>query len=94
MNSNNPITIDNKIYDKLTLNLALSTIYNISGENDTSVAIRAIPTCTDSDGVHNVHNETKTIYCGKLSELSDLSDKVYLLNILNNLQDLINSKGW
>lgn len=94
MNSNNPITIDNKVYDKLTLNLALSTTYNASGENDTSVAIRATPTCIDNDGIHNAHNETKTIYCGKLSELSNSSDNAYLNNIVNNLQSLINSKGW
>lgn len=94
MNSNNPITIDNKVYDKLTLNLALSTTYNASGENDTSVAIRVTPTLIDNDGVQNAHNEIKSIYCGKLSELANSADYTYLNNIVNNLQNLINSKGW
>lgn len=94
MNSNNPINIDNKIYDKLTVNLALSTVYNTSGDNDVSVAIRVIPTCVDNDGIYNANNNTKTIYCSKLSELADMSDINNITDIIEALQNLINSKGW
>lgn len=95
MNSSNPITIDDQIYDKLTINLAVTTSYNSSGERDMSIAMRVIPTRVDSvNGVQTADNAAHTVYRGKLAELQNESEQSCVLSMTQALQQFLINKGW
>lgn len=93
MNSSNPIIIDNKIYDKLTINLAISTNYN-NNMNDMNMALRATPTCLTNEGVSTLDGAAHTLYKGSLSELQNEVESDCVSSIINAIQNLITSKGW
>jgi hypothetical protein len=90
---NNPIVIENQTYDKLIVNLAVSTNYNASGEEDMNIAIRLVPTRLDPErGVVTADANSIGIFRGRLSELQSDAEISLAQNILSSLQNLINSK--
>lgn len=95
MNSSNPITIDDQVYDKLTVNLAVTTNYNSNGERDMSIAMRVIPTRIDPIvGVQTADSAAYTVYRGRLAELQNESEQSCVLAMTQALQQFISSKGW
>ena len=94
MNSANPITIDDKVYDKLTVNLAVSTNYNAAGERDMSIALRVVPTFIDNEGVHTADSSAYTVYRGRISELQTQQEVDCVATMVGALQNFIASKGW
>jgi hypothetical protein len=95
MNSLNPITIDDQVYDKLTVNLAVTTSYNASGDRDMSIAMRVIPTRIDPiSGPQTADSAAYTVYRGRLAELQNESEQSCVLAMTQALQQFISSKGW
>jgi hypothetical protein len=95
MNSSNPITIDDQVYDKLIVNLAVTTSYNTSGDRDMSIAMRVIPTRIDPiQGVQTADNSAYIVYRGRLAELQNESEQSCVLAMTQALQQFISIKGW
>lgn len=92
MNLNNPIIIDNQVYDKATINLAVSTNYS-NGIEDLNMAIRIVPTRIDPNG-NSVTADAHSIglFRGRLSELSSQAENELVNSLLVNLQNLLNEK--
>lgn len=94
MNSANPMTIDGKVYDKLTVNLAVSSQYNVAGERDLSIALRVVPTLVDNEGVKTADNAAYTVYRGRISELQSQQEVDCVTTMIGALQNFITSQGW
>ena len=92
MNLNHPINIDNQIYDKATINLAVSTNYT-NGAPDLNMAIRIVPTRIDPNGnAVTADANAMGIFRGRLSELVGESENALVSNLLISLQNLLNEK--
>lgn len=95
MQSANPITIDGKVYDRLTVNLAVTTSYNAAGERDMSIAMRVIPTRIDAEaGVQTADSAAYTAYRGRLAELQNEQEQACVQAMASALQQFIATKGW
>ncbi|MFM7795202.1 MAG: hypothetical protein ACKO7N_00360 [Candidatus Nitrosotenuis sp.] len=90
MNSNNPI----QNYDKLSVNLAVTSFYKPDGNRDLNIALRVIPTKVDENGVSTLDNEAYTVYRGSLMELKDETEQTCVGKMIVALQEFINSRGW
>lgn len=92
MNLNNPIIIDNQVYDKATINLAVSTNYS-NGVEDLNMALRIVPTRIDPNG-NPVTADANSIgiFRGRLSEMASQSENDLVTNLLVSLQNLLNEK--
>lgn len=92
MNLNHPINIDNQIYDKATINLAVSTNYT-NGVPDLNMAIRIVPTRIDPNGnAVTADANAMGIFRGRLSEMASPSEIDLVNNLLVSLQNLLNEK--
>ena len=89
MNSNNPISLGDVIYDKFNINLAISTSYN-NGNEEVNLALRVIP--SDSNN-NTLDNNAIGLVRGYYSEL-DSAEQEFIDTIANAIQNLINNKGW
>ena len=95
MQSASPVTIDGATYDRLTVNLAVTTTYNAAGERDMSIAMRVIPTRIDADGVvKTADSAAHTVYRGRLAELRTADEQVCVQSMTAALQQFIASQGW
>lgn len=94
MLSSKPIVVDNVTYDRLSINLAVSTSYNTEGQQNMSVALRAVPTAVTSDGVLTLDSQAKTMYKGSLNELVNVDEQAYGVALIQALQNLLSSKEW
>ena len=90
MISNNPI--DN--YDKLSINLAVTSFYKSDGSRDMNIALRVIPTKIEANQVITLDDHTYTVYRGSLNELKDNSEQECVGKMIVALQEFINSRGW
>lgn len=95
MQSANPVTIDGKTYDRLSVNLAVTTSYNAAGERDMSIAMRVIPTRIDAEeGVQTADAAAHTVYRGRLSELRTADEQACVQSMTAALAGFIQSQGW
>lgn len=94
MQSANPLTIDGVAYDRLSVNLAVTTSYNAAGERDMSIAMRVVPTRIDADGVHTADAAAHTVYRGRLSELRTADEQACVQSMTAALQQFIASQEW
>lgn len=94
MQSASPITVDGVTYDRLTVNLAVSTTYNAAGERDMSIALRVIPTAITPEGQKTLDAQSHTIYRGRFSELRDAEEQACAVAMTQILQNFIASRGW
>ena len=88
-----PLNIDGVVYDRLVINLAVSTNYNSNNESDLSLALRLVPARVD-DNNSLVTNDSKAIgiYRGRVGELQDTNEVDFVENLVNSLTNLVNSK--
>lgn len=92
MNLNNPVTIDNQVYDKATVNLAVSTTYT-NGVEDLNMAIRIVPARLDPNGnLVTADTNALGIFRGRLSEITSDAENNLVNNLLISLQALLNEK--
>ena len=95
MQSANPAVIDGQTYDKLTVNLAVTTTYDTAGERDMSIAMRVIPTRIDAEGgVVTADAAAYTVYRGTLSELQSEQEQACVQAMTAALGQYIAAKGW
>ena len=93
MNASSPITIDGKVFDKYSLNLAINGKYLADGTPDASIAARFIPTRLIEDGEpEQAQEQSVNIALGSLSG-SDNSTLTAVAEISAALQKFIISKG-
>lgn len=94
MQSVSPMTIDGATYDRLTVNLAVTTTYNAAGERDMSIAMRVIPTRIDAEGVHTADAAAHTVYRGRLAELRTADEQACVQSMTAALGQFIAAQGW
>lgn len=95
MQSANPVVIDGQTFDKLTVNLAVTTQYNAAGERDMSIAMRVIPTRIDAAvGVVTADSAANTVYRGRLAELHGEHEQTCVAAMTAALGQFIAAKGW
>lgn len=94
MNSSNPITLDNITYDRLSVNLAVTSVYNAAGERDMSIALRVIPTAITPDGAKTLDAQAYTVYRGRLAELRTADEQSCVQDMTTALASFIQSQGW
>lgn len=94
MLSQNPITKDGVTYDRLTISLAASNRYLPSGESQTSIALRAVPTAITPEGVQTLDAEAKTIHRGSRAELRSDEEEVCVDVMSRVLVAFLHEQGW
>ena len=71
MTASNPITINEKSYDRYSLNLAITGFYKGDGTPDANVAMSLIPTRVENGEVEQAGLEhRKAVVLGSLSQAS------------------------
>lgn len=90
MISNNPVGD----YDKLSVNLAVTSFYKTDGSRDMNIALRVIPTKVNDGTVTTLDDQAYTVYRGSLNELKDVPEQECLGKIIVVLQEFINNRGW
>jgi hypothetical protein len=95
MQAASPVVHDGQTYDRLSVNLAVTTSYNAAGERDMSIAMRVIPTRIDAEiGAVTLDSHAHTVYRGRLAELKTPDEQACVQQMTQALQALIESKGW
>jgi hypothetical protein len=94
MQSQNPITVDDITYDKLTISLAVSNRYSASGDSTLSIALRAVPTAITEEGVKTLDSQAHTVYRGRLEELRTDDEKACVETMSAVLIAYIHEQGW
>lgn len=95
MQSASPVVHDGLTYDRLSVNLAVTTAYNAAGERDMSIAMRVIPTRIDAEaGAVTLDSHAHTVFRGRLAELSGADEWACVQAMTAALQQFIAAKGW
>lgn len=90
----NPITVGDQTYDRLTINLAVSTQATAAGD-DMSIVIRAVPTGIAADGsTVTLGAQAASILRGRLSEMRSEDESAAASTLLSAIQQFIASQGW
>jgi hypothetical protein len=92
MNATNPIEINGKSYDKLSLNLAITGRYLGDGSSDANVAMRLVPTRIENGEVFTADEAAIGISLGTLAG-SDAATQQAVGSIQAALQAYITAKG-
>ena len=92
MTATKPTIIDGKIFDKYSINFAVTGKYNADGTPDASVALRLIPTRIEDGVVETNEENAKAIVFGTM-EHADNEAKAAFAAISQALQSYLNSKG-
>ena len=92
MNATNPIEINGKSYDKLSLNLAITGRYLGDGSSDANVAMRLVPTRIENGEVFTADEAAIGISLGTLAG-SDAATQQAVGAIQAALQSYISAKG-
>jgi hypothetical protein len=94
LTTNNPITADGKIYDKLAANLALSPMEQADGFG-VSIAVRLTPYLVGANGPERLDAEAKSVVYGDATvEAQTDPDVAQFLQALEAAaQAFINAKG-
>lgn len=94
MNSASPITIDGVTYDRLSVNLAVTSSYNVTGERDMSIALRVVPTAISPDGVQTLDSQAHAVFKGSLASISNADEAACVQAMTAALATYISSQGW
>ena len=92
MNATNPIEINGKSYDKLSLNLAITGRYLGDGSSDANVAMRLVPTRIQGGEVITADEAAIGIVLGSLAG-ADAATQQAVGAIQAALQAYIEAKG-
>lgn len=94
INTNNPITRDGRVYDKLAVNLALSPIPNENGYG-LSIAVRLTPYFINENGVERLDDEVRAVVYGDATQeaQSDPAVAQFLQALEAAGQSFIDAKG-
>jgi hypothetical protein len=92
MNSSNPKTINGKVYDKYSLNLAINGMYKEDGTPDANIAMRLIPTRVENGVVEKVDEQSIPVYLGTIVG-ADEATQLAVAKVQQALQEFIQLKG-
>ena len=87
-----PITIDGQVFDRYSLNLAISGGYTPAGDTDARVAMRLVPTRLESGLVHTADAHATGITLGTLAG-ADPATQTAVAAIQQALQSYLSAKG-
>lgn len=93
MIATNPIQIDGQIFDRYSLNLAISGRYEADGSPNACINLMLTPTCIADDEVVTAPDASVSILRGKLSEVTDPAEQVAIAAIQAALQTFLAAKG-
>ncbi|NBT07548.1 MAG: hypothetical protein EBS98_01980 [Chitinophagia bacterium] len=83
------MNINNPIYENTTINLAVTTKFNIDGTEDASIAMRAIPTVIQDGIVVTKDSDAKSYYRGSINEISDQLELSKIQSLIDAIKGLI-----
>ena len=92
MNSTNPKLIDEKVYDRLSLNLAITGIVLPDGTEDANVAMRLVPTRIENGVVEKAEAQAIPVYLGSILD-ADPETMQAVGKIKEALQEFVTLKG-
>jgi hypothetical protein len=92
MTATTPIQIDQKSYDRYSLNLAISGKYNADGSTDANVAMRLVPTRLENGEVITADEAAQSIALGSLAD-ADAATQQAVGAIQSALQAYLQAKG-
>ena len=94
MQSASPINADGVTYDRLSVNLAVTSSYDADGSRDLSIALRVIPTAITPSGVKTLDSHSHAVYRGRLAELRTADEQTCVQAMTVALAAFIRSQGW
>jgi len=92
MTSSNPKLIEDKIYDRFSLNLAITGLIKPDGTEDANVAMRLVPTRVEDGVVEKVDGAAIPIYLGSIADVDPITQQV-VFKIKEALQEFVTLKG-
>ncbi len=92
MTASNPIVIQEKTYDRFSLNLAITGFYKPDGQPDANVAMRLIPTRVENGIVETADEAALGIVLGTLAGADEATQQA-VAAIQSALQDYLQAKG-
>ena len=104
MLATNPIAIDGQIFDRYSLNLAITGTYRPDGQPDACINLlltptRIAPASTDGEGntipahAEQATQASRSLLRGKLAEVTDPAEQAAVAAIQAALQTYLTSKG-
>lgn len=92
MTLKNPLVIAGKIWDRFSVNIAISSRYNPDGSSDASVALRLIPTRINEDGaVETLDSEAVSVFRGRYAEFKSAAEAACASKISAALDEYVQS---
>ena len=93
MIATNPIEINDKQYNKFSLNLAISGRYESDGSQNACINLLLTPTRIEAGEVITAPEAAVSILRGRLSEVTDPAEQAAIAAIQTALQTYITAKG-
>ena len=92
MKTNNPIIINGQVFDRYSLNFAVTGKYRKDGTPDASVAMRLIPTRIEGEEVITAEDAAKAVVLGSMADADEAAQTAFAA-IAAALQTYLVSKG-
>ncbi len=93
MTASNPIVIQEKTYDRFSLNLAITGRYESDGSPSACINLLLTPTRIEAGEVITAPDFAISILRGRLSEVTDPAEQAAIAAIQTALQTYITAKG-
>lgn len=86
----NPVTHEGQVYDRLLVNLAVSTTV----DDDASVAMRIVPARVDeNDTTIMLHSAAVGVVIGRAAEAQNAAEQQFIQNIMQAISQLLAVRG-
>ena len=92
MKTNKPIIINGQVFDRYSLNFAVTGKYRKDGTTDASVALRLIPTRIEDEEVITAEDADKVVVLGSMADADEAAQTAFAA-ISTALQTYLVSKG-
>jgi len=94
LRTNQPITLNGKVYDKLAANLALSPMQHADGFG-ASIAVRLTPYCVGPGGPERLDDQARAVVYGDATQEAQTDPAVaqFLMALEAAAQAFIDAKG-
>jgi hypothetical protein len=93
MTATTPLQIDGKTYDRYSLNLAITGLYESDGSQNACINLLLTPTRIEAGEVITAPDSALSILRGRLSEVTDPAEQAAIGVIQAALQTYITQKG-
>ena len=93
MNASQPIEINEKSFDRYSINLAITGFYRGDGQPDANIAMRLVPTRVEGEQVETADSAVIGILRGSFAEITDPDEQAAITAIQTALQTYLTAKG-